>query len=783
MAEKPTYEELELRVKTLEKKIVEWEQKHEALQLIDIKYQNLVENSYDLIYSVTPDGIISFVGPQIIRFGYENEDLKSKNFLEFIAPEQRQEVVNSFGKGTRDNTSFPTEFQLLGKDGKRHWVEAVGKTLYDDSENPSLQIGVLRDITERKRMEEMLRESEEKYRDLYNGAPDMFVSVDVKTANILDCNQSLANELGYAKEEIIGRPIFDMYTLDSAEHAKAYVFPLFVKTGSIEGEELQLQRKDGSKIDVSLNASAVRDDQGGILYSRSVLRDLTKRKEMEEMLKKAQADLERKVEKRTAQLSKTVDKLRETQLRYRTVADFTYDWEYWINLDGTLEYISPSCERVSGYAPGQFIDNPSLLEEIVIPEDQGILSKHQHDSRKEPKECEIQFRIRRRDGAVRWIEHACQPVIGDQGEVLGFRASNRDITRRKKGEIELQNAFLEIEQLKTRLEADQTYLREEIKLEHDYDNIIGESEVFKYVHYSMGQIAPIDTTVIIIGESGTGKELIARAIHHGSKRKNRPLIKVDCASLPTSLIEAELFGHEKGAFTGAVDKRIGRFEIADGATIFLDEIGELPIAIQQKLLRVLQDGEFERLGSSQVRHTDVRVIAATNRNIEEDVSKGRFRKDLWYRLNVFPLSIPPLRDRVDDIPLLVNWTIKKIHRRLGKHITTVSTDVMNELKTYPWPGNVRELENVIERALIVTPGNMLQLAAPLMAPESDRSTWHNVPMKSLSKMEKEYILQALNKTNWNISGKGGAAELLGLNSSTLRGRMRKHGIRRPSYNF
>ena len=369
-------------------------------------------------------------------------------------------------------------------------------------------------------------------------------------------------------------------------------------------------------------------------------------------------------------------------------------------------------------------------------------------------------------------------------EVMGFNLGAVDyIIKPVKPELlkARVHTHLKLAQI-PQLEAECVYLGDEIKLIHDYENIIGQSEVMQYVFYNMKQIAPTDTTVFIQGESGTGKELIARAIHHGSKRKERPLIKVDCAALPANLIESELFGHEKGAFTGAVEKRIGRFELADGATIFLDEIGELPVELQQKLLRVLQDGEFERLGSSQVMHTDVRVIAATNRNLEEAIIKGRFRKDLWYRLNVFPLSIPPLRGRTDDIPLLVNWIIKKIQRQLGKNIKTVPTDIMNAFKAYPWPGNVRELENVIERAVIVTTGSMLQLAAPLKASASDDSTPHNAPMKSLSEMEKEYILQALNKTNWNISGKGGAAELLGLNSSTLRGRMLKHGIHRPSFN-
>ena len=373
---------------------------------------------------------------------------------------------------------------------------------------------------------------------------------------------------------------------------------------------------------------------------------------------------------------------------------------------------------------------------------------------------------------------AVRTKMGDKPVLMGFAI---DITERKKAEKQLRDALTEVEALRNQLEADCTYLGEEIKLMHDYGNIIGESEVFKYVLFSLEQIAPTDTTVLIHGESGTGKELIARALHSRSSRKERPLIKVDCAGLPANLIESELFGHEKGAFTGAVERRIGRFELADGATIFLDEIGELPLVLQQKLLRVLQDGEFERLGSSQVRNTDVRVIAATNRNLKNDVSKGRFRDDLWYRLNVFPLSIPPLRERAEDIPLLVNWTIKRLQRRLGKHIKTVPSSVMDDLKAYPWPGNVRELENVIERAVIVTPGNMLQLAAPLESPTSTSGNPPDAPIKTLSELEKDYILQVLRKTNWNISGKGGAAELLGLNSSTLRGRMRKHDIRRPPF--
>ena len=602
-----------------------------------------------------------------------------------------------------------------------------------------------------------------------------------KNGKYLFVNKAFGKDFDVDPNDVIGKDDFFIFSPDNATKLQENDKRIMATR---KGEYIEETGIHGGKLLTYLtNKVPLFDDDGNVIGICGIGFDITLQKKMEKALKDAHINLERTVQERTAQLSETVDKLRETELRYRTVADFTYDWEYWANLDGTLQYVSPSCERISGFSSQEFMENPSLNREIVIPEDQDIWKKHFHDSRNESKATEIQFRIRHRDGSTRWIEHTCQPVIGDQRELLGFRASNRDITHRKEVEIALQNAYSEITEMKKQLEADQTYLLEEIKLMHDYEHIIGESEMFKYVMYRLEQIAPTDTTVLILGESGTGKELIARAIHHGSKRKDRPLIKVDCAALPENLIESELFGHEKGAFTGAFEKRIGRFELANGGTIFLDEIGEMPLLLQQKLLRVLQDGSFERLGSSKVRHTDVRVIAATNRNLEEDVGEERFRKDLWYRLNVFPLSIPPLRDRVDDIPILVSSIISKVQRRLGKHIKTVPANIMNNLITHPWPGNVRELENVIEGAVIVTTGDTLRLSAPLKAPKSDHRTPHNIPMKSLSEMEKEHILEALNKTNWNITGKGGASELLGLNPSTLRGRMRKHGIHRPSHNL
>jgi chemotaxis protein methyltransferase CheR len=291
----------------------------------------------------------------------------------------------------------------------------------------------------------------------------------------------------------------------------------------------------------------------------------------------------------------------------------------------------------------------------------------------------------------------------------------------------------------------------------------------------MENVINTDSTILITGESGTGKELVARAIHGLSSRKNRSLVKVNCGALPSNLIESELFGHEKGSYTGAQSRRLGRFEVANGTTLFLDEIGELPLDLQPKLLRVLQDGEFERLGSSSTIKVNVRIVAATNRNLEEEVRKGRFREDLWYRLNVFSITMPPLRDRMGDIPLLVDFYIKKISKRMGKTIEIIPSSVMNTLQDYHWPGNVRELENVLERAMINSSGPKLRLVDELKKPSKGSIT----SPKTLAAVERDHIIQTLEQAHWKVGGKNSAAEILGLNRSTLRFRMRKLDIRKP----
>jgi len=349
---------------------------------------------------------------------------------------------------------------------------------------------------------------------------------------------------------------------------------------------------------------------------------------------------------------------------------------------------------------------------------------------------------------------------------------------RKRSEERLRSAYNEIIRLSEQLRRENVYLREEIKAGYHFEELVGKSGGLKYIFYKIQQVAPTDATVLIEGETGSGKELVARALHELSTRKDHPLIKVDCSSLPANMIESELFGHEKGAFTGAHARRIGRFELADGATVFLDEITELPLELQAKLLRILQHGEFERLGSSETIKVDVRIIAATNRNLKEEVKKGNFREDLYYRLNVFPLSLPPLRERKEDIAALAEAFVQRFAKKFGKRITTISPKVLNILQNYSWPGNVRELENVIERAVITTEGSALQLMDGLEDAQAVKAA--SAPRESLEERERNYIIDVLEETYWRIEGKNGAAVILGLHPDTLRSRMKKLGIRRPS---
>jgi formate hydrogenlyase transcriptional activator len=338
-------------------------------------------------------------------------------------------------------------------------------------------------------------------------------------------------------------------------------------------------------------------------------------------------------------------------------------------------------------------------------------------------------------------------------------------------------AYREIEELTQKLNKEKLYLQEEVRSAHDFEEIVGESTALKRVLAQLHTVAPSDATVLILGETGTGKELIARAIHRLSSRKDAPFIKLNCAAIPTGLLESELFGHEKGAFTGAISQKIGRLELADKGTLFLDEVGEIPLELQPKLLRVLQDQEFERLGGTRTIKVDIRLIAATNRDLAKSVSKNEFRSDLFYRLHVFPLRMPPLRERSKDVPLLVRYFVQKFAKRMNRQIETIPAEAMHALQSWTWPGNVRELENFIERSVILSQGTTLSVPLSELRVEHESSQQDS----TLESLEREHILRILRETGGVIAGLHGAAARLGMKRTTLQSRMQKLGISREEY--
>jgi PAS domain S-box-containing protein len=474
----------------------------------------------------------------------------------------------------------------------------------------------------------------------------------------------------------------------------------------------------------------------------------------------------------SSQLSKEV---LANESRWRSLLENVQLMVVQLNTDGIAKYANPYFYKASGYAAGEIIGKNWY--NIFIPEDKRkdvfevfgqLLSQQQHPH--------YQNNIVLKDGSQRLINWSNVPLFDSDGGVEGTISIGTDMT----DEI---SALKEIERLKDQLQDENIYLREEIILDHNYQDIIGKSDALKYALTRVEQVAATEMTVLIEGETGVGKELFARAIHHASQLKYRTLIKVNCAAIPANLIESELFGHEKGAFTGAHQLKKGRFELADGGSVFLDEIGELPLEVQAKLLHVIEEGIFERIGGSKTIKVNMRVIAATNRILKDEVAAGRFREDLYFRLNVYPISIPPLRKRTDDIPLLVQNYVDLFSRKVGKNISTISKQTLDILKEYHWPGNVRELRNVIERAVIATNGDKLKLNIDLISvlTSGDKTIKSDQTiMKGLEEVEREYIIEILEKCDGRINGEKGAAKILKIHPNTLRNRMIKLHISRSN---
>ena len=446
-------------------------------------------------------------------------------------------------------------------------------------------------------------------------------------------------------------------------------------------------------------------------------------------------------------------KLRESEARLSLAAESANAGLWTLEAETGQIWATEKTHELFGLPPGEEM-NLDIFLALVHPEDRETVRQAIQQAMQSGDDSAVEYRIQRPDGSLRWIAARGRRQAGVDSEPDRLMGVSTDITESKYVEL--------------RLQAESKYLKDEIEGDGRFADIVGQSISLKKVFEQIEQVSPTDSIVLVTGETGTGKELVARAIHNLSRRKDRLMVKVDCTSLPPTLIESELFGREKGAYTGALTRQAGRFELANGSTLFLDEIGDLPLELQAKLLRVVQEGQFERLGNPRTISVDVRIIAATNRDLAERVQEGLFRQDLYFRLNVFPIHLPPLRERQDDIALLTWRFVRELERKMGKKIESIPRKTMEMLQDYPWPGNVRELRNVIEQALIVSSGSQLNLHLPDLREGAHHQT--------LRGAEHRHIVAALEKTSWRIKGAGGAAELLGLKPSTLYTTMRRLGI-------
>lgn len=552
-------------------------------------------------------------------------------------------------------------------------------------------------------------------------------------------NMAVQEHLGYSRRDILNMKACDIVHNYSDEERHSAWEELSASRHM--DREMGLRAKDGSVIPVYCSFSLIRfkDQEINCIFAR----DWRRKKARDERLLLSQFTMDNAV-----------------------------DMIFWFTPEGEVRYVNETAYHQLEYTAFETWDK-------LFPNDPEAKTKAIWEKLEKERRFSFETRISGADGEEIPVE-AFINYISYEGHAYGC-AFVRDISARIRKSVELATALDKVQELTRRLQKENTLLKEEINLNYNFKNIISESPRYKKVLHQIEQVSETDATVLIIGETGTGKELLARSLHLLSRRSDAPMIKVNCAALPKELIESELFGHEKGAFTGAFQQKKGRFEMADGGTIFLDEIGELPLDLQTKFLRVLQEGEFERVGGSLTLKTNVRVVAATNRNLVDMVNEGEFREDLYYRLNVFPVYNIPLRERREDIPLLVRYFVKKYAEKAGKKIEDIPQEPLDELLRYAFPGNIRELENIVERAVILSAGSTLNLADAFHKNAGRPGEGQEAGFKSFEAMQRDYIIQALSRCNWRISGPKGAAKMLQLNPRTLASKMRRLDIHRKDF--
>src|SRR5271155_321060 len=661
--------------------------------------------------------------------------------FERIHPEDRQLVTQTINSAAQERKNFDFEHRLLMPDGSVKYVRAMGRPSTNDESGDLEFVGAVTEITQRKHVEEALRRSERQLRDVIETIPAMAWTTDPNGSRDF-ANHRWQEYTGMSVSEMAGdgwKKI--IHPADLARHTEKCHHSL--TTGTPFENEVRVRRASDGQYRWFLHRGvAMRDEAGNILKWFGTGADI-------EDLKRAEV------------------KLRQDEQELRRITDAIPLSIVVLNPDGGAIYANRVALDYTGLTLDDVIDN-KFRERIFHPEDVERLRKSRRDSLATDVPFENEQRALGKDGKYRWFLIRYNPLLDEDGKVVRWYASATDIDDRKRSEDRTRN-----ENIALRDEVDKAFMFEEI---------VGNSPSIQSVLAQVAKVAPSDSTVLITGETGTGKELIARAIHKRSQRSARAFVNVNCASIPTSLIASELFGHEKGAFTGALQRRLGRFELAEGGTIFLDEVGELPMETQIALLRVLQEREFERIGSSHIIRADVRVIAATNRDLQTAIGSGAFRSDLFYRLNVIPMEIPPLRQRKEDIPMLIEYFIDRYSRKAGKRIKTIEKKTLELLQSYSWPGNVRELQNIIERSVVLSETETFSVDESWFSRRpSHLSSATSQLSERIVAQEKEIIEAALAESKGRVSGPSGAASKLGIPQSTLDSKIRSLKINKQNF--
>lgn len=593
------------------------------------------------------------------------------------------------------------------------------------------------------------------YEWLFRKAPAMATSIG-SDGHYLDLNEAFLARLGYTREEMVGRRPAEFVTADSALRIEKELMPTLRRTGRLENKPIAFIAKDGEVVGCLTNSRVEHDPQGRFIRTIAMYT---------EVADQARADW-----------------------KYRQLYRATPAMLHTVDADGNIVTVTDRWLQKMGYTREEVVGR-SIADFYSTADRKRFSSGGLQEIISSGEFNNEERQLLTREGKVLDVVQSAISERDSAGRVHRMLVASKDVTERNHAERALRRTLAENAQLREELERERDYLREEVNVAMNFGRIVGQSPALKHMLSQVEAVAQTPANVLVLGESGVGKELVARAIHARSPRADGPLVKVNCASIPKELFESEFFGHVKGAFTGAHRDRVGRFQLADGGTLFLDEVGEIPLELQSKLLRVLQESEFERVGDDITKSVDVRVIAATNRNLEKLVVAGKFREDLFYRLSVFPIEVPPLRQRREDILQLAQHFLEVTCKDFGRKPMTLTSSQANAIRDYDWPGNVRELKNVIERAVILSRGNILRLDLTLPetaagsvrggAIDPEPSGDQLLTEKEMKALQKKNLVAALKQANWRVSGKGGAAELLGIRPTTLTDRIRSFGIQRP----